>query len=81
MRKQGAQSDSPQDDEKNCSIVDASLRLGLDSFTVCALVQRNKLRAKRLPSGEFVIPVNELQKVFRAPASRSPSERKARPAC
>lgn len=66
---------------EHCSIVDAALRLGLDSFTVCALVQRNKLRAKRLPSGEFVIPASELHRIFHAAAARVQSDRKSRPLC
>lgn len=72
---------SGEPEMENCSIADASLRLGLDLFTVCALIQRNKLRARCLPSGEFVIPVTELQRVFRAHAGSSRIETKARPVC
>ena len=80
MTKNQAPSSDEQENE-NCSIAEAALRLGLDLFTVCALVQRNKLRAKCLPSGEFVIPTTELQRVFRAHTKASPNERKARPVC
>ena len=68
-------------EEETCLIVDASLRLGLESFSVYALVQRQKLRAKRLPSGEFVIPMSELQRVFRPPAAVPTNERKRRAVC
>ena len=68
-------------EEEICSIVDASLRLGLELFTVYALVQRQKLRAKLLPSGEFAIPISELQRVFRPHPALPTNERKRRAAC
>ena len=49
--------------EGTCSIDEAAKFLGLDSFTVHSLIQRDKLRGEFAPWGEIVIPQSELQRV------------------
>ena len=49
--------------EGMCSIDEAAKVLGLDSFTVHSLIQRDKLRGEFAPWGEIVIPQSELQRV------------------
>jgi hypothetical protein len=49
--------------EGTCSIAEAAKFLGLDSFTVHSLIQRDKLRGEFAPWGEIVITQSELQRV------------------
>ena len=49
--------------EGTCSIDEAAKFLGLDSFTVHSLIQRDKLKGDFAPWGEIVIPDAELQRV------------------
>jgi hypothetical protein len=49
--------------EGTCSVDEATKVLGLDSFTVHSLIQRDKLRGVFASWGEIVIPQSELQRV------------------
>jgi hypothetical protein len=61
------------DAEISFSIPDASMQMGVDSFTVYGLIQRDKLRAKRAPWGEFRVPQSELDRVLQ-PSSNGRTE-------
>lgn len=65
MRLNEAGAAFAQDDEASFSIPDASTRMGVDSFTVYGLIQREKLQAKRAPWGEFRVLQSELERVLR----------------
>jgi len=56
-----------QDEEIFFSIPDASTRMGVDSFTIYSLIQRDKLRAERAPWAEFRIPQSELSRILQPP--------------
>ena len=49
--------------ESQVSIPDAARALGLDSFTLLNLIQRDRLTVTRSPSGEITIPESELARL------------------
>lgn len=60
------------------SIPNAAKEMGLDSFTVYGLIQRDKIRTKRQPWGELVILQIELDEKLEKPstsATRNKDER------
>ena len=60
------------------SIPAAARQLGLDSFSLYVLIQRDKVRPKRARSGELVILQVELDRVLKKPAASPASEKEAR---
>jgi hypothetical protein len=44
-------------------IANAARELGLDVYTLCTFIQRERIRAGFSPSGEFVIPNSEVQRL------------------
>jgi hypothetical protein len=57
--------DRVHNDESSLSIHKASIQLGLDSFYVYSLIQRELLRSKRASWGEFLIASAEIVMVLR----------------
>ena len=60
------------------SIPNAAKQMGLDSFTVYGLIQRDKIRTKRQPWGELVVLQIELEEKLEKPstsATRNKDER------
>jgi len=47
------------------SIPKAARRLGLDAYTLCTLIQRERVQAELSPSGEFVIANEELNRLLK----------------
>jgi len=47
------------------SIPKAARRLGLDAYTLCTLIQRQRVQAGLSPSGEFVIASEELNRLLK----------------
>ena len=47
------------------SIPKAARRLGLDAYTLCTLIQRERVKAGLSPSGEFVIANEELNRLLK----------------
>jgi hypothetical protein len=45
------------------SIPKAARALGLDVYTLCTFIQRERVRAGLSPTGEFVIPKSEVQRL------------------
>jgi len=43
----------------------AARRLGLDAYTLCTLIQRERVQAGLSPSGEFVIANEELNQLLK----------------
>jgi len=71
MRLNQTQHASASDEEECFSIPVASVRMGVDSFTIYGLIQRDQLRARRARWGEFMIPQTELDRVLQPPAVQS----------
>jgi len=49
--------------ESQVSVQEAAQALGVDSFTLYSLIQRDRLTATRSPSGEITIPESELARL------------------
>ena len=49
--------------ESQVSVQEAARALGVDSFTLYSLIQRDRLTATRSPSGEITIPEPELARL------------------
>ncbi len=45
------------------SILQAARTLGLDAYTLCTLIQRERVQAGLSSSGEFVIPISEVERL------------------
>ncbi len=50
---------------KSVSIPKAARALGLDTYTLYTLIQRERVRAGLSQSGEFVIPNDELNRLLK----------------
>jgi len=63
--------DDPSDNQGSTfSIEQASVSLGLDSFSTYALIQREKIHASRLPTGEIVLRESEVNRVLQKAAGQ-----------
>jgi len=51
---------------KPLTVSEAARKLGMDSFTVFSLIQRDKLVPSRSPTGEIVLTPSELAKLTQA---------------
>jgi hypothetical protein len=65
MNMNQANGDGVHKDESGLSINKASIQLGLDSFCVYSLIQRELLCSKRASWGEVLIPRTEMVRVLR----------------
>ena len=52
-------------DAESVSIPKAARMLGLDAYTICTFIQRGRVQAAFSPSGEFVIPKSEVERLAR----------------
>ena len=50
---------------ESVSIPKAARMLGLDAYTLYTFIQRERVQAGLSPSGEFVIPKNEVERLAR----------------
>ena len=50
---------------ESVSIPKAARMLGLDVYTLYTLIQRDRVQTGLSPSGEFVIPKNEVERLAR----------------
>lgn len=57
------------------SVGEAACQLGLDSFTIYELIQRDEIHAVRASWGEFRVPQSELDRVLQPVGTRSNDER------
>ena len=53
------------DGTDSISIPKAARRLGLDAYTLCALIQRERVQAGLSPVGEFIIANEELNRLLK----------------
>ena len=64
--------------ENAVSIPRAAKQLGVDSFSLYGLIQRDKVRPHRARRGELVILQIELDKVLKKPVAQSNGEKETR---
>ena len=50
---------------ESVSIPKAARRLGLDAYTLCTLIQRERVQTGLSPAGEFVIANEELNRLLK----------------
>jgi len=70
MTTQSAESQAPNAADAR-SIGEAACQLGLDSFTVYELIQRDEIHAVRTSWGEFRVPQSELDRVLQPTGTQS----------
>jgi predicted site-specific integrase-resolvase len=59
------QQDGRLTDAEAVTIPQAARALGLDVYTVYTFIQRERVQAGLSPSGEFVIPKNEVNRLLK----------------
>jgi hypothetical protein len=69
---------SAETDENAASIPRAAKELGLDSFTLYGLIQRDKVRSQRARRGELIILQIEIDRVLDETAVSTEDEKEAR---
>jgi hypothetical protein len=52
-------------DAESVPIPQAARMLGLDFYTLCTFIQRERVRTELSPSGEFVIPKDEVNRLLK----------------
>ena len=62
MNKQETPKDTTSE-ESQVSVPDAARALGLDSFTLLSLIQRDRVSVTRSRSGEIMIPESDLARL------------------
>lgn len=65
-------------DEMGTSIPHAAKQFGLDSFSLYALIQRDRVHPKRARLGELVVLQVEMDRVLKTPATLPDDEKEAR---
>jgi len=69
---------SAETDENAASIPRAAKELGLDSFTLYGLIQRDKVRPQRARRGELIILQIEMDRILDETAVSAENEKEAR---
>jgi hypothetical protein len=64
-----------ESDEAEASIPHAAKQLGIDSFSLYGLIQRDKVRTQRARWGELVVLQIEMDRVTAAPATEKKKAR------
>lgn len=64
--------------ENAASIPRAAKEIGLDSFSLYALIQQDKIHPKRTRCGELVILQFEMDRVLKKPAAQGGDKKEAR---
>jgi hypothetical protein len=58
--------------DRQFPVDEAAKSLGLDSFTLYALIQRQQVKVDAMPWGEIVLPRSELQRLLKRPTGARP---------